>query len=126
MSSRFLITGAQGFVGRYLAARLLCEARGAEVFGIGRSARREGQFTHAIHLGAMRLAAPLPEEIKHADSDSSYHYMTVDICDSARLIRVIRDFRPQVVFHLASALRDDLPESLFRTNIEGTIRIIET
>ena len=125
MSSRFLITGAQGFVGRYLAAQLLGAARGAAVLGIGRSARRGDQFTHAIHFGATRLAAPLPEELSRVDCNIGYNYVAVDICDCARLTKVIRDFRPQIVIHLASALRDDPPESLFRANIEGTVRLIE-
>ena len=125
MRSRFLITGAQGFVGRYLVARLLRAARGVEILGVGRSARRGNQFTHSIHFGATHLAAPLPEELSRIDSDTRYRYIAVDICDCARLTRVIRDFRPQIVIHLASALRDDPPESLFRANIEGTVRLIE-
>ena len=75
MSNRFLITGAQGFLGRYLAARLLGAARDTEILGIGRSARRGDQFTHAIHFGAQRLAAPLPEELSRVDSDARYQYI---------------------------------------------------
>jgi nucleoside-diphosphate-sugar epimerase len=125
MSSRFLITGAQGFAGRYLAAQLLSAARGAEILGVGRSPRNGDRFTHAIHWGATRLAAPLPEELSHVDSSIGYQYIAVDICDCARLMKVMRDFRPQIIIHLASALRDDPPESLSRTNIEGTVSLVE-
>src|SRR6185369_2381755 len=49
----------------------------------------------------------------------------VDLNDPQRMSRALAEFRPQVVIHLASALRDDPPQSLFRTNVEGTMRLIE-
>jgi nucleoside-diphosphate-sugar epimerase len=125
MSKRFLITGAQGFVGRYLAAHLLSVDGGAEILGIGRSPRDDEQFTHAIHWGTTRLAAPLPDELKTALCDKRYYYRAVDLKNCVRVRRALREFRPRVVIHLASALRDDPPESLFRVNVEGTMRLIE-
>jgi nucleoside-diphosphate-sugar epimerase len=125
MSRRYLITGAQGFVGRYLAAHLLNVDCDAEVLGIGRSRRCDDRFTHAIHYGTTRLAAPLPDELKVSFSDQRYDYAAVDLKNQARMSRALTEFRPQVVVHLASALRDDPPESLFRINVEGTMRLIE-
>ena len=46
MSERVLITGAQGFVGRYLAAYLLRSNSGVNIQGIGRSPRSSDAFTH--------------------------------------------------------------------------------
>jgi nucleoside-diphosphate-sugar epimerase len=125
MSRRYLITGAQGFVGRYLAARLLSADGGAEVLGVGRSRRSDDRFTHAIHYGAMRLAAPLPDELSMAFCDQRYQYTAADLNDRTRMSRALAEFAPQVVIHLAAALRDDPPESLFRVNVEGTMRLIE-
>ncbi|HKP13388.1 MAG TPA: NAD-dependent epimerase/dehydratase family protein [Blastocatellia bacterium] len=125
MSRRYLITGAQGFVGRYLVAHLLNAESGAEILGIGRSPASDDRFTHAVHWGAVRLAAPLPRELDEVFSDRRYRYAAVDLRQRAELTRVIKDYRPEAVFHLAAALRDDPPESLFRINVEGTIHLIE-
>jgi nucleoside-diphosphate-sugar epimerase len=125
MSRRYLITGAQGFVGRYLAARLLADDRGACVYGVGRSPRRDGAFTHAIRWGATRLAAPLPEALSRACAEPRYRYRSVDLHDRPGMSRLLRECRPDVVVHLASALRDDPVESLFRTNVVGTVCLMD-
>jgi nucleoside-diphosphate-sugar epimerase len=125
MSKRYLITGAQGFVGRYLTAHLLGADDGAEVLGIGRSPRSDDRFTHAVHWGASRLAAPLPGDLNEVFRERRYRYLMIDLRQRTGLVEVIRDYQPQVVVHLAAALRDDPPESLFRVNVEGTIHLIE-
>ena len=125
MSKRYLITGAQGFVGRYLAAYLLGADNDAEVLGIGRSPRSDDRFTHSIHWGAVRLPAPLPDEISESLRNQHYKYSTADLRQRTRLVEIIRDYRPHVIVHLAAALRDDPPQSLFRVNVEGTIHLIE-
>jgi nucleoside-diphosphate-sugar epimerase len=125
MSRRYLITGAQGFVGRYLVAHLLNADGGAEILGVGRSPRRDDAFTHDVHWEATAVAAPLPDELKTTFCSRHYQYVALDLRQRAPMSRVMRDFRPQVVVHLAAALRDDPPESLFRINVEGTIHLIE-
>jgi nucleoside-diphosphate-sugar epimerase len=125
MSKRYLITGAQGFVGRYLTDYLLNADGDAEILGIGRSPQSNDQFTHAIHWGALRLPAPLPSQINQYFCDRRYKYLMADLRQRARLVEIISAYRPQVVIHLAAALRDDPPESLFRINVEGTIHLIE-
>jgi nucleoside-diphosphate-sugar epimerase len=117
--TRYLITGAQGFLGRYLAARILEEERDAEIVGIGRSAAADGVFTHAI--GARR--APLPPKLL-VTLDGRYRYRQVPLCDSASLRQLICDFRPHCVFHLASALHTAPERDLIETNIEGTASLI--
>jgi GDP-4-dehydro-6-deoxy-D-mannose reductase len=37
----------------------------------------------------------------------------------------MHDFRPQVVVHLAAALRDEPPERLLQTNVLGTVALLE-
>lgn len=76
MARRVLITGATGFIGRALAPRLL--ARGYCVAGLGRR-------------------APGPEW------DAGAEYYRCDLTGSARdVARVVRDFSPEVVVHLAA------------------------
>jgi nucleoside-diphosphate-sugar epimerase len=101
MTDRYLITGAQGFAGRCMVEMALSTSE-AVVLGIGRS-----------------------DDRRLFDDGRRYEYFAVDIRDKRRLGDVIRDFRPTVVFHLASGLRDDMPDELFGTNVLGTVSLIE-
>ncbi|HEX2636033.1 MAG TPA: iron-containing alcohol dehydrogenase [Gemmatimonadales bacterium] len=125
VTRRILVTGAQGFLGRYLVAHLLGAEPGSEVLGLGRSPRLEDSFTHSLQWGASRLEAPLPEELRGALRSPRYHYMSLDLLRQPELTGLLMDFRPHRIFHLASGLRDAAPDHLFRTNVEGTISLIE-
>lgn len=124
MSTRYLISGAQGFVGRYLIAHLLHVDEDVEILGLGRSQRLDAFFTHSICWGQRLIQAPLPENFPSYPGDR-YRYIPLDIFQRPELCQVLRDFHPHVVIHLASGLRDDPPDYLFRTNVEGTIHLIE-
>ena len=125
MRTRILVTGAQGFLGRYLASHLISSDDDVEVLGVGRSPRLEDRFTHSVHWGEARIQAPLPEQLKTTLDSPRYDYVSLDIGRQAELTRLVGDFRPHMVFHLASGLRDAPPDHLFRTNAEGTISLIE-
>jgi nucleoside-diphosphate-sugar epimerase len=122
--SRYLVTGAQGFVGSFLVAHLLTSERDASVLGIGRSPANASHFTHDVHWGARSVPAALPAEVKSAH-DERYRYQVADLQDQQALESVVRSFRPDVIMHMASGLRDDALEHLFRTNVEGTAHLIE-
>jgi nucleoside-diphosphate-sugar epimerase len=123
--TRFLITGAQGFVGRYLVAGLLRSDIDACILGLGRSPRNDYAFTHYINQRTEPIQAPLPRALEVLSYGSRYQYLLADINERAELSRCLRDFRPQTVVHLASALRGDPPEELFGINVSGIIRLIE-
>ncbi|HEY3012593.1 MAG TPA: 3-dehydroquinate synthase [Gemmatimonadales bacterium] len=125
MTTRILVTGAQGFMGRYLTAHLLQSHPEAEVLGLGRSPRLEQEFTHSLQWGASRLRAPLPEELRAALDSTRYHYVSLDLGRQPELTGLLGEFQPQQIFHLASGLRDAPPDHLFRTNVEGTIYLLE-
>jgi 3-dehydroquinate synthase len=124
-SRRVLVTGAQGFLGRYLIAHLLRECSRVEILGIGRSLRIDNGFTHVLQWGTIGLRAPLPEQLSESLTSPLYHYTSLDISRQPELTETLGDFRPHWIFHLASGLRDDPPDHLFRTNVEGTINLIE-
>ena len=69
---RVLVTGASGFIGTHLTARLLAE--GAEVHGISRSER----------------------------ATAGMRWVTTDMTDAQGLAAAVAGIRPDVVFHLAS------------------------
>jgi len=123
LTKRFLVTGAQGFVGRYVVSRLLSSH--SEVLGVGRSSRLDDTFTHSVSWKTQLLQAPLPEQLKTSRYGDRYQYASIDIRDRVGLCEILRSFRPHVLIHLASGLRDDPPDYLFRLNFEGTIHLVE-
>lgn len=122
---RYLVTGAQGFVGRYFVAAVLADDPAAVVLGIGRSPRRVDVFTHNVRFGAMSVPAPLPASLKEAALDERYRYEALDIRDRRALTDIVSEFGPDCVIHLASGLRDDETAHLINTNVIGTITLVE-
>ena len=103
---RILITGASGFIGRYLAASAV--ARGHEVLG--------------TCLSTSELGHPdLPKE--------KVRWERLEMQDRDAVTRLIQEYRPDGVFHLAAqayaqrAWAD--PADTFRTNVLGTIYLYE-
>jgi nucleoside-diphosphate-sugar epimerase len=120
-----LVTGAQGFVGRYLVAELLASYPDLRIVGVGRS-QPCGTFTHPITWQGARIVAPLPLDIRFDFSNARYQYLPADIRDRAALLPILSEFRPDLIFHLASGLRDDPPHHLFGTSAEGSINFLES
>lgn len=91
-----LITGVTGFIGSHLAKRL--QEEGATVFGISRHGGSEGSIT-------------------------------ADILDLVSLDKIIQGHNISICFHLAgealveSGQKD--PYGVFRTNIQGTLNVLE-
>src|SRR5215471_10580248 len=122
--TRYCITGAQGFVGRYLVAQILATEDDCAVLGLGRSSRSDDVFSHRISLAGHTTPAPLPDSLR-VSGDSRYQYEIADIERPNPVLKLLRHFKPNVIFHMASGLRDDPPSDLFRTNVSGTIQLIE-
>jgi GDP-4-dehydro-6-deoxy-D-mannose reductase len=95
-----LVTGAQGYVGRYLTRELLNRRSEATVIGVGRSA----------HSGE-----PLDR----------YAFETADILDVIRMREVLERYRPERIFHLAAALRDAGRAEVVQTNVLGTVSLLD-
>jgi nucleoside-diphosphate-sugar epimerase len=100
MKKRILITGADGFTGRYLATQ----------------ARLANYETHGL---VRRLDA------KHIDGfDRLYGG---DLSESASLTRMINDVKPDYVVHLAaiSFVAHGDVEAIYRTNVVGTRHLLD-
>ena len=94
-----LITGVNGFCGRYLVKRLLDE-RSNHVVGLD------------IHSDSF---------IRH----SSYNYVQVDISNYEKLSSAIFQIQPDLVFHLAGLVRG-APADIYRVNFQGAVNLLES
>ena len=108
-NKRVLVTGHTGFKGAYLC-RILTMA-GAEVTGYALDPPTEPSL---FDLASLR-----------EDMNS----VTGDIRDFHRLLKTVRETRPEVVFHLAAQpivrYSYEEPRLTFETNIMGTVNLLE-
>jgi nucleoside-diphosphate-sugar epimerase len=114
-----LITGAQGFVGRYLGAALLRDSRN-EVIGLGRSPAHPARFTHEVSFNRTALPAPVPLEIRPC---GNYRYVQLDLTDETAVHALFAQIRPAIVIHLAGSLRDEPFDALLSNNIRATYNV---
>ncbi|MFH1466114.1 MAG: NAD-dependent epimerase/dehydratase family protein [Pseudomonadota bacterium] len=121
---RVLITGAQGFVGRFCAAHWLRLRPEAQLLGLGRSAALPG-FTHRVCWGERDLPAPLPRALVPLLASPRYRYLTQDLLDRPGLEAVLASFHPDAVVHLASALRGADPVALETSTTRATGSLLE-
>jgi nucleoside-diphosphate-sugar epimerase len=126
MNKRILITGAQGFLGRYLTAALIKGDKDLEVIGIGRSSRLDDCFTHSLCIkDNQTIPAPLPAGIAEA-LHRRYKYFALDTNDKKHIEELLKTQQPTAVIHLASGLKGDHCSKLLNTNITGTLNLLST
>jgi UDP-glucose 4-epimerase len=103
---RVAVIGATGFIGSHLAQRLVGE--GADVLSVARTAAR------LSHLAAVRVECTVA---------------MADVCDADAMLRLMRRFRPEIVFYLAA--HPDATESFahvaesVRTNGIGLVNTLQ-
>jgi CDP-glucose 4,6-dehydratase len=106
---RILITGNTGFKGTWLAAWL--ESLGATVGGLSRDVPTD------------------PSAFESLGGKNRFQTTFVDIRDLEATTRAIREFKPEIVFHLAaqSLVRPSYanPVETWGTNVMGTLHVLE-
>src|SRR5262249_13979406 len=102
-----LITGAQGFTGRYLIRHWLTEDARVRLIGIGRSPYRAETFTHVINWGGRQLRAPVPAALRPAANTPRYVYHAVDLVETEAVTALLVRERVDTIIHLAASLRDE-------------------
>lgn len=112
MTTRALITGITGMVGSHLADYLLANTDW-EIHGL---CRWRSPLSNISHL------------IPRINAKDRVHLLYGDLRDSLSLDQVVRDSKPDFVFHLAAQSYPktsfDAPIETFDTNIEGTERLL--
>jgi len=103
---RILVTGASGFIGRYLSS--FAAAQGHEVVG--------------TYVSAPELTSRIP-------THGGIRWVPLDIRDGAAVRTLVDSVRPDAVFHLAAQayarVAWDDPVGTFTTNVLGTIHLYE-
>jgi len=122
MIQRYLLTGAQGFIGRHMVSHLLCHSPQSAILGVGRSPQQDSFFNHSLSCGDRQVRATLPEYLRTAVGPR-YRYVSMDIT-SVDFAAAVRDFRPTKVIHLAAALRDAPDELIYQNNVRSTTSLL--
>ncbi len=109
--SCILVTGGAGFIGSALVRHLINETDVAVV--------NVDKLTYAGH----------PENLKSIEESERYYFEKVDICDPHEIERILKEYQPGAVIHLAAESHVDRSidgsAEFIRTNITGTHNLLE-
>ncbi|MCH7588605.1 MAG: SDR family NAD(P)-dependent oxidoreductase [Chloroflexi bacterium] len=112
--AKYLLTGAAGFIGSFVAQKLL--DNGDTILGIDNL-----NDAYDVRLKQWRL-----ERLRSQDA---FHYENIDIQDRERLDRFWKEYEFEAVINLAAraGVRQSIsdPEIYFRTNVNGTLNLLE-
>jgi len=126
---RAMVTGACGFVGRYLVRELV--AGGYDVLATDRydtpPLHIVGEIETGVGVGAGRIAIDGTTADLALPAGVAYH--GCDLTDGGEVSALVEEWRPQAIFHLAAqssagmSFRD--PRGTLETNIFGTFNLLE-
>jgi dTDP-glucose 4,6-dehydratase len=105
------VTGGAGFIGSAVCRHFAGELN-ATVLNVDK-------LTYAANLASLR---PI-------DNHPGYRFHRADICDRATIARLMAEFMPDAVLHLAAETHVDRsidgPGEFIKTNVEGTFALLE-
>ena len=108
---KILVTGGAGFIGSNLVRRLIAEH----------------SYT-VLNVDALTYAGN-PRSLADLADNSGYHFSQTDICDAPALARILAEFQPDWVMHLAAESHVDRsidgPGAFIQTNITGTFTLLQ-
>src|SRR6202795_2215542 len=108
---KVLVTGGAGFSGSAVC-RLFVGKLGVSVLNVDK-------LTYAANLAS----------VQSVENDPAYAFHQADICDRATIARLLAEFAPDAILHLAAESHVDRsidgPGEFIKTNIEGTYVLLE-
>jgi len=110
IDKKIIITGGLGFIGSALIRFLINKTS-----------------AHVINLDAIRYAAN-PDSVKVVSKSDRYHFIEGDICDKNLFPKILNEFRPDGVIHLAAESHVDRSidnaDPFIDTNVFGTYNLL--
>src|SRR5579863_1130201 len=108
---KVLVTGGAGFIGSAVC-RLFVAEQNATVLNIDK-------LTYAANI----------ESLRPIENHTNYRFEKADICNRPAIARLMTEFMPDAVLHLAAESHVDRsidgPGAFIRTNIDGTYAMLE-
>jgi dTDP-glucose 4,6-dehydratase len=106
-----LVTGGAGFIGSAVIRHIIKETKHSVI--------NVDKLTYAGNLTS----------IKDVMKNDRYCFERVDICDASAVRRILRDYQPDIIMHLAAESHVDRsisgPADFIQTNIIGTFNLLE-
>ena len=107
---RILVTGGAGFIGSALVRHL-----------IGETSHEVLNLDKLTYAGLLSSLAPI-------DGNPRYRFVKGDICDAALVARLLAEFQPDIIAHLAAESHVDRsidgPGEFVQTNLVGTFTML--
>ena len=111
MSKTILVTGGAGFIGSAVVRHLI----------------NDTEHT-VVNLDKLTYAGNL-ESLTSISDNARYSFEQVDICDAEEVKRVLTEYQPDIIMHLAAESHVDRsidgPGEFIQTNVVGTYTLLE-
>ena len=108
---KIIVTGGAGFIGSALIRYLV-----------------SGGLAEVVNLDKLTYAGNL-ESVREVASSPLYHFAKLDICDADGFSKLLSEFQPDSVMHLAAESHVDRsiddPLCFIRTNVTGTANLLQ-
>jgi dTDP-glucose 4,6-dehydratase len=108
---KILITGGAGFIGSNLIHHIIDNTENC-----------------ILNLDKLTYSGNL-DSLKSVESNDRYSHVKLDLCDSGATRRIVAEFKPDVIMHLAAESHVDRsidsPGAFIQTNIVGTYNLLE-